>query len=80
MERSIIAIDVGLSFLKVAAFDRQGKLLASANAPYRTDRFGDDRVEQDPEQWIDLAARLVQSMIAAGQVNPAEVAGIGLSA
>lgn len=79
MESTILAIDVGLSYLKVAAFDRQGHLLASASAPYRTDHLGPDRVEQDPEQWIDLAADLVQAMIAAGQIVPARVAGIGIS-
>lgn len=69
-----------MSFLKVAAFDRGGRLVAAGQAAYRTERPAPGRVEQEPEQWIDLAGGIVRQMLAEGRFAAGEVSGIATSA
>jgi xylulokinase len=76
----LLGIDVGLSALKVAAFDAAGRLLGRASRTYPPRRIEADRVEEDPEQWLTLAAAAVRELLAGGVCRPAQVAGIGLSA
>src|SRR6185503_13421184 len=40
----LIGIDVGLSSLKVAAFDREGRLVGQGQTGYQTERPAPDRV------------------------------------
>jgi xylulokinase len=79
MHQVLIGIDVGLSSLKVAAFDRAGRLLGRRQTGYQTERPAPGRVEQEPEQWLDGAGRLIQGMIADGAFAPEQVAGIATS-
>ncbi|TAK21921.1 MAG: hypothetical protein EPO26_13150 [Chloroflexota bacterium] len=84
----LIGIDVGSSNLKVAAFDRQGRLVASGQRGYDTVRplispppHSEPRpergfVEQDPEEWIDLCGEIIREMLAAGAFRPEDVRGI----
>ena len=77
----LLGIDVGLSSLKVAAFDGRGRLVSRASRGYA--RLGDgatDGAEEDPEQWLTLAAEAVRETLAGGEICPERVAGIGLSA
>lgn len=76
----LLGIDAGLSSLKVAAFDATGHLLGSASRPYVLRRTADGAVEEDPEQWLTLAAEAIQDLLAGGVCRPEQVAGIGLSA
>jgi sugar (pentulose or hexulose) kinase len=76
----LIGIDVGLSFLKVAAFDARGRLVARGSRPYDTRRPAPDRVEEDPDQWVTLSADLVRQFLAEGAFRPVQVAGISISA
>jgi sugar (pentulose or hexulose) kinase len=75
----LLGIDIGLSSLKVAAFDRAGNLVGSGQTGYRTERPAPDRVEQDAEQWVDRSGDLIRRMIADGAFALEEVAGIATS-
>jgi xylulokinase len=79
MRQVVIGIDVGLSSLKVAAFDREGRLVGHGQTGYCTERPAPDRVEQEPEQWIDGAGQLIRAMIADGAFAPEQVAGVATS-
>jgi xylulokinase len=79
MQDVLLGVDIGMSYLKVAAFDRHGRLVARGQAPYRTDRPSPGVVEQDPEQWVDLASGIVRQFIADGAFRPEQVAGIATS-
>lgn len=68
-----------MSSLKVGAFDQAGRLVGCGQTTYRTERPAPGLVEQDPEQWVDLAGDIVRRMIADGAFRPEEVAGIATS-
>jgi xylulokinase len=75
MTEILLGIDVGMSAIKVAAFDRQGRLVAAGQRGYTTERPAPGRVEQDPEQWIDLAGEIVREL----GIDPESVRGLAPS-
>lgn len=82
-ERVLLAIDLGTTRLKVAAFDERGRLLAreaARNEEHRSLEDGDERLWQDPDQWWADAADLTRRLLAHGALDGYEVGGIGLSA
>jgi xylulokinase len=74
----ILAIDAGTSFLKTVVFDRDGRIVARARAPFVTRRPAPGAAEQDPDGWLDLIVEAVAELRAGG-VDLGRVAGIGLS-
>lgn len=76
----ILGLDLGLSFLKLAAFDRQGRCVGHGQAAYETLRPAPDHVEQDPDAWIDLAGGIVRELVAEGAFRPEDVRAIAPSA
>jgi sugar (pentulose or hexulose) kinase len=76
----ILGLDMGLSFLKLAAFDRHGQLLGHGQAAYQTTYPAPGRAEQDPETWIDLAGGIVRRLVAQGAFRPEDVRAIAPSA
>ena len=77
--RILIGIDVGLSFLKVAAFDERGQLVARGSRPYDRCRPAPGRVEEDADQWITSSADLVREFLASGAFRADQVAGLSVS-
>ena len=75
MTEILLGIDVGMSAIKVAAFDRRGRLVSAGQRGYVTERPSPGRVEQDPEQWIDLAGEIVREL----GIDPQAVKGIAPS-
>lgn len=79
----LLAIDLGTTRLKVAAFSEDGELLGRETARNREHRsFEDDveRVWQDPDEWWRDVGELTQRLLSSPALDGAEVAGIGLSA
>jgi xylulokinase len=72
----LLGIDAGSSFLKVAAFDPEGRLVDSEQSAYETLRTSLDRAEQNPELWIDMVGQAVRAMLRRGRFLAADVAGI----
>ena len=74
---ALLAIDLGTTRLKVAAFDPDGRLLS-----LRTRRHGEhreaDRVWQSPDEWWTDTAELMQHMLA--DLDGRRVLGLSLSA
>ena len=74
-----LGIDVGTSGTKTLLMDAEGKVLATASAPYdfATPRPG--WTEQDPALWWDATVKTVRAVIKKAKVDGKQVAGIGLS-
>ena len=83
MPRALLAIDLGTTRLKVAAFDEDGVLLgreAARNREHRDHEGDTEQVWQDPNEWWADTAELTQRLLARPELDGLEVAGIGLSA
>ena len=80
MSRLLLGIDVGSSFLKVAAFDERGRLIGAGQSPYETLRPAPGHIEQDPESWIDIAGAIIRDLIARGCFTSEQVIAVAPSA
>ena len=74
-----LGIDVGTSGTKTLAIDETGRILASASAEYPCEHPRPGWSEQDPEHWWKATVETIGRVLADGGIDPADVAGIGLS-
>ena len=74
-----LGIDIGTSGTKTIAIDESGAILASASAEYPCDHPKPGWSEQDPESWWKATASTVREALARGNLQPSDVAAIGLS-
>ncbi|TWT52289.1 Xylulose kinase [Thalassoglobus neptunius] len=74
-----LGIDIGTSGTKTLAIKEDGTILASATAEYPLSSPHPGWSEQDPEDWWTASAETVRNVLAAGNISPADVKGIGLS-
>ncbi|MDA0350730.1 MAG: FGGY family carbohydrate kinase [Chloroflexi bacterium] len=82
-ERALLAIDLGTTRVKVAAFSEDGRLLgreAARNREHRLREGDSDRAWQDPDEWWSDAVALTRRLLARPELDGLEIAGIGLSA
>ncbi|HKC23313.1 MAG TPA: FGGY family carbohydrate kinase, partial [Thermoanaerobaculia bacterium] len=74
----LLALDQGGSSSRAIAFDVRGEVVASASVRVAEQRFGDDRVEQDPEELVGslrtAAAACAQKLGGAGKISAAGLA------
>ena len=49
-----VGIDVGSTAIKLGLVDIKGKLISYFTSPYNTNRVSEKKVEQDPNDWINL--------------------------
>ena len=74
----VLGVDVGTSGTKAIAMDAaSGKLLASALSEYPLHSPKPNWAEQDPADWVRASFEALSQL--AGQVDAAEVKGIGLT-
>lgn len=74
----LLGIDIGTSACKVAVFDKEGKVIASASGDYPVYYPADGWVEQNPYEWWDAVCGAIKEIFADGQVKPEEIAGVGI--
>ena len=72
-----IGLDLGTSGLKGIVIDETQKLLAETTAPLNVNRPQDGWPEQCPQDWLDAADTVMQSL--AKQLDLSHVLAIGLS-
>jgi xylulokinase len=72
-----IGLDLGTSGLKALAIREDQTVVATATAPLAISRPKNGWSEQDPQDWIDAAERVLDEVAAATPL--ADVTGIGLS-
>jgi xylulokinase len=73
-----IGVDVGTSGCKAIVLDPGGRVVHAAVAAYATRQGVDGEVTQDPGDWLVAVRRTLRACAAA--VDPAAVAGIGVTA
>jgi FGGY-family pentulose kinase len=73
-----LGIDVGTQSLRAAVIDAAGNCRWFATSPINTAYPQPGWAEQDALQWWQAAREAVPQALASGQVNPHDIAGIGL--
>ncbi len=77
-QRYILTIDVGTSSTKTAVWNDAGQQLAEAAQPYALNRPQPVWAEIDGNVWWDAVCTTVRHVIAKGNIDPQQVAGIGV--
>jgi FGGY-family pentulose kinase len=74
----LLGIDVGTQSLRAALVDTFGRTVSFGIAPFETTYPRPSWAEQEPLQWWSAAATAIGLALARGDVDPGQVAGIGL--
>jgi len=75
----LLGIDLGTTLIKAAAFDRNGRPVASAAAPSPLCEIAPGRVEQDVEEIRDAAHGAIREVAAALGPRRRELAAVGVT-
>lgn len=75
---SALGIDLGLSGARAAVLDESGRLLGRGRVEHQPNGQVDDRVERDPQGWLDEV--LLASQLALDEAGRSGVAAIGIGA
>lgn len=75
----LLGIDIGTSGTKTLLVDTTGKKIASATEEYPLYTPHPQWAEQNPADWWQATVKGIQRVLAAAKINPADIAGIGLS-
>ena len=78
MERYLLGIDLGTSACKTAVFDREGRVVVSANGDYPVYYPKPGWAEQDPQEWWSAVCAALKKIFDSGKVRPEDIAGIGV--
>ncbi len=78
MKPYLLGIDIGTSACKIAIFDKMGNVISAANGDYNVYYPHPGWAEQNPEEWWTVVCQAVKKALEKGQVNPEEIAGIGI--
>jgi xylulokinase len=75
----LLGIDIGTSGTKTLLIDINGRKVASATVEYPLYTPRPLWAEQNPADWWAATVKGIQAVLAESKVDPAEIAGIGLS-
>jgi xylulokinase len=75
----VIGIDLGTSGTKTVLFNLKGGVIASASVEYPMYQPHNGWAEQDPADWVNAGYATLREVVQKSGVNPAEIAGIGIS-
>lgn len=74
----LLGIDIGTSACKVAAFDTEGNVLASANHAYKVYYPQAGWVEQDADEWWMAICAAIKEVLSSDKVDASSIAGVGV--
>lgn len=74
----LLGIDIGTSACKVAVFDREGHVAASASGDYPVYYPKEGWAEQNPEEWWSAVCSAIKETLKKGQIAPEEISGVGI--
>ena len=74
----LLGIDIGTSACKVAIFDRNGQVMASANGDYPVYYPKEGWAQQNPEEWWSAVCQAIGKCLKAGEISPEQIAGVGI--
>ena len=75
----LVGIDLGTSSLKSVIIDQDGRLRGHALQPYAIDTPHPGWAEQDPLVWVRAMVETVRQVVSKAQLEPEQIAAIGLS-
>lgn len=78
MEQYLLGIDIGTSACKVAVFDQEGNVKASASREYPVYYPRSGYAEQNPDDWWNAVCSTIRGIIESGRVKADQIAGIGI--
>ena len=76
--RYLLGIDIGTSACKVAAFSRDGQVIASHSTEYPIYYPRPGWAEQDPDEWWDAVCFAVRELLCQSDISAEDIAGIGI--
>ncbi|MCP3102359.1 FGGY-family carbohydrate kinase [Myxococcus sp. K15C18031901] len=79
-EKSILAIDLGTSAVKLAAVTLRGRILGGEVEPLPLDLMPDGGAEQDPEAWWAAIVRGTRRLLGSGKVSARDIVSVNCSA
>lgn len=74
----LLGIDIGTSACKIAVFDRNGRVMASATGDYPVYYPQEGWAQQNPEEWWDAVCGAIQKCLSTGDIDPEQIAGVGI--
>lgn len=74
----LLGIDIGTSACKIAVFERDGNVKASATKDYPVYYPHEGWVEQKPEEWWEAVCAAIREALAEGDIAPEQIAGVGI--
>lgn len=78
MKPYLLGIDIGTSACKVAVFERDGSVAASATGDYSVYYPKEGWAEQNPEEWWQAVCSAIKEVLTKGGIAPEEIAGVGI--
>lgn len=78
MKPYLLGIDIGTSACKIAIFDEDGQVKASASQAYQVYYPSPGWAEQNPEEWWMAVGCAIKKALEKGKIDPADIAGIGI--
>lgn len=78
MGQYLLGIDIGTSACKIAVFDEEGQVKASASGAYQVYYPHAGWAEQNPDEWWQAVSLAIKAALEKGKIRPSEIAGIGI--
>ncbi len=78
MRQLLLGIDIGTSSCKVAVFEKNGRVAAQRTENYKVYYPQKGWAEQDPNEWWHAVGTAIQAMLAEGDIEASEIAGVGI--
>ncbi|MFY2564281.1 xylulokinase [Corallococcus terminator] len=79
-EKSILAIDLGTSAVKLAVVTLRGRILGGEVEPLELNLLSDGGAEQEPEAWWSAVVRGTRRLLESGRVAARDIVGVNCSA
>ena len=78
MKKYLLGIDIGTSACKVAVFNREGHVVATASGEYPVYYPKPGWAEQDAQEWWTAVALAIVELFKNSDISPEEIGGIGI--
>ena len=74
----LLGIDIGTSACKVAIFNKNGKVMASANGDYPVYYPHEGWAQQKPDEWWHAVCGAICECLETGNISGEQIAGVGI--
>lgn len=78
VKKYLLGIDIGTSACKVAIFNRQGEVIASASGEYPVYYPQSGYAEQNPQEWWEVVCTTIKAVLLKSGIDNEEIAAVGV--